>query len=107
MGKDIRPGEPGFHVHCFICDSPLLTRESERAHSRDVVGVSTDRGYLCPDHDIRVLGRRDVDPEPIVPNATTIEAIRAARRGELEGPFATVDELMEDLRDVDTPDEEA
>jgi DNA-damage-inducible protein J len=33
----------------------------------------------------------------LTPNAETIEAIEAARRGELSGPFGSVDELMTHL----------
>jgi DNA-damage-inducible protein J len=33
----------------------------------------------------------------LIPNAETIEAIEAARRGELSGPFNSVDELMTHL----------
>jgi hypothetical protein len=35
-------------------------------------------------------------PAPMVPNAETIEAIKAAERGELK-TFATIDELFADL----------
>jgi hypothetical protein len=36
-------------------------------------------------------------PPPIIPNAETIEAMEAARRGELSGPFSSIDELMAHL----------
>jgi hypothetical protein len=35
--------------------------------------------------------------EPLIPNAETIEAIEAAERGELSGPFNTFEELLADL----------
>lgn len=34
---------------------------------------------------------------PLSPNAATIEAMEAARRGELSGPFNSIDELFVDL----------
>lgn len=39
--------------------------------------------------------------DPLIPNAETIEAMRAARRGELSGPFSSVDELLADLNAED------
>jgi DNA-damage-inducible protein J len=38
---------------------------------------------------------------PLIPNAKTIEAIEAARRGELSGPFNSIDELFADLHNAD------
>ena len=41
-----------------------------------------------------------IAPKPLVPNATTIEAMKEARN--LKGPgFATVEELMSDLKNDD------
>jgi hypothetical protein len=45
------------------------------------------------------------EPPPIVPNAETIEAMEAARRGELSGPFNTVEELLADLNSEDEADD--
>ena len=39
--------------------------------------------------------------KPLIPNAETIEAMEAARRGEFTGSFATVDELMAHLHEDD------
>lgn len=44
----------------------------------------------------RVAHDKALPFEPLVPNATTIEAMREARRGGLPS-FATVEELMADL----------
>ena len=38
--------------------------------------------------------------EPLIPNATTIEAMKEARKGKLPR-FATVNDLMADLREAD------
>lgn len=40
-----------------------------------------------------------VAPKPLVPNATTIAAMKEARK--LKGRFATVEELMDDLKKDD------
>jgi hypothetical protein len=37
------------------------------------------------------------DIQPLVPNTETIAALKAAERGELSGPFNTIDELFVDL----------
>lgn len=39
-------------------------------------------------------------PPPIIPNAETVAALEAAERGELSGPFSSVDELMKHLHDA-------
>lgn len=44
----------------------------------------------------RVAREKALPFEPLVPNATTIEAMREARRGGLKS-FATVEDLMTDL----------
>jgi DNA-damage-inducible protein J len=44
----------------------------------------------------RVAHEKALPFEPLVPNATTIEAMKAARRGGLQS-FATVEELLADL----------
>jgi DNA-damage-inducible protein J len=44
----------------------------------------------------RVAHEKALPFEPLVPNATTIEAMKEARRGGLK-PFATVEDLMVDL----------
>jgi hypothetical protein len=38
---------------------------------------------------------------PLIPNLTTIEAMRAAERGEFTGSFDTVEALMKDLNSDD------
>ncbi len=38
---------------------------------------------------------------PLTPNAETAEAMETARRGELSGPFSSVDELMKHLHAED------
>ena len=40
--------------------------------------------------------KKKIDPEPLVPNAKTIEAMKAARRGELV-TVGSIDNLMADL----------
>jgi DNA-damage-inducible protein J len=45
---------------------------------------------------IRVAREKALPFEPLVPNATTIAAMKEARRGGLKS-FATVDDLMADL----------
>ena len=42
-----------------------------------------------------------VRPPPLIPNAETVEAMEAARRGELSGPFSSIDELMAHLHAQD------
>jgi DNA-damage-inducible protein J len=44
----------------------------------------------------RVAREKTLPFEPLVPNATTIEAMKEARRGGLKS-FATVEDLMTDL----------
>ena len=44
----------------------------------------------------RVARKEALPFEPLVPNDTTIEAMKEARRGWLK-PFATVEDLMTDL----------
>ena len=48
----------------------------------------------------RIAREKALPFEPLVPNAETIEAMKAARRGKLPS-FATVDELMADLNEDD------
>jgi hypothetical protein len=36
-------------------------------------------------------------PRSLIPNAATVRAMEAARRGELSGPFNSVEELLADL----------
>ncbi len=48
----------------------------------------------------RIAREKALPFEPLVPNAETIEAMKAARRGNLPS-FATADELMADLNEDD------
>ncbi len=48
----------------------------------------------------RVAREKALPFEPLVPNATTIEAMKEARRGKLKS-FATVEDLMADLNAKD------
>ena len=48
----------------------------------------------------RVAREKALPFEPLVPNATTIEAMKEARRGGLKS-FATVEDLMTDLNAED------
>ncbi|WP_417411506.1 type II toxin-antitoxin system RelB/DinJ family antitoxin [Hoeflea sp.] len=50
---------------------------------------------------VRVAHDKALPFEPLVPNAETIAAIEAARRGEFDTEFASVDELMDDLGAAD------
>ena len=50
---------------------------------------------------VRVARDKALPFEPLVPNAETIAAIEAARRGEFGKEFASVDELMDDLGAAD------
>ncbi len=45
----------------------------------------------------RIASEKRLPFEPLVPNATTIAAMQAARRGEFDGEFRTVEDLMADL----------
>ena len=45
---------------------------------------------------VRIAAEKRLPFEPLVPNAETIEAMKAARRGELT-PAESVDDLMADL----------
>ena len=45
----------------------------------------------------RIAREKRLPFEPLIPNATTIAAMEAARRGDLVGPFKTVEALMDDL----------
>ena len=45
---------------------------------------------------VRIAAEKRLPFEPLVPNAETIEAMRAARRGDLI-PAGSVDDLMADL----------
>ena len=48
----------------------------------------------------RIAREKALPFEPLVPNAETIEAMKAARRGALPS-FASVDALMADLNEAD------
>ena len=48
----------------------------------------------------RVAREKALPFEPLVPNATTVEAMKEARRGGLKS-FATVDDLMANLNEGD------
>jgi DNA-damage-inducible protein J len=50
---------------------------------------------------MRIVRDKALPFAPLIPNAETIEAMKAARRGELSGPFNTVDELLADLNAPD------
>ncbi len=45
----------------------------------------------------RIAREKRLPFEPLIPNATTIAAMEAARRGEFDGEFHTVKELIADL----------
>jgi DNA-damage-inducible protein J len=47
---------------------------------------------------IRIAREKALPFEPLVPNKKTIAAIHAARRGEFEGSFSSVDDLLGHLR---------
>jgi DNA-damage-inducible protein J len=46
---------------------------------------------------VRIAKEKALPFEPLIPNAETIEAMEAARRGEFIGEFNTVDELLAHL----------
>jgi DNA-damage-inducible protein J len=46
---------------------------------------------------VRIAKEKALPFEPLIPNAETIEAMEAARRGEFVGEFKTVHELFADL----------
>ena len=48
----------------------------------------------------RVVQEKALPFEPLIPNETTIAAVREARSGNLKG-FATIDDLMADLHAED------
>jgi DNA-damage-inducible protein J len=43
---------------------------------------------------VRIAKEKALPFEPLMPDAETIEAMEAARRGEFVGQFKTVDELL-------------
>ena len=47
---------------------------------------------------VRIAREKALPFEPLVPNKETIAAIQAARRGEFEGSFTSVEELLGHLR---------
>ncbi len=49
---------------------------------------------------VRTVAERALPFSPLVPNAETVEAMKAARRGEVER-FASVEDLMTDLHAED------
>ncbi len=49
----------------------------------------------------RIVADKGLPFEPFRPNAETIEAMMAARRGEFDGTYNTVEELMADLNAPD------
>jgi DNA-damage-inducible protein J len=46
---------------------------------------------------VRIAKEKALPFEPLIPNAETIEAMEAARRGEFVGEFKTIHELFADL----------
>jgi DNA-damage-inducible protein J len=50
---------------------------------------------------VRIAREKALPFEPLVPNKETIAAIEAARRGEFERSFDSVDDLMDHLRAED------
>lgn len=48
----------------------------------------------------RIAREKRLPFEPLIPNATTVAAMEAARRGEFDGEFHTVEDLMADLNRV-------
>jgi DNA-damage-inducible protein J len=50
---------------------------------------------------VRIAREKALPFEPLVPNKETIAAIEAARRGEFEHSFDSVDDLMDHLRAED------
>ena len=52
----------------------------------------------APDGDLETKCSCGLYPPPI-PNAETVEAMKAAERGEFSRSFASVEELMADLND--------
>jgi DNA-damage-inducible protein J len=61
-----------------------------------LVGIAHDESFAAS----MVKYANSFGPLPIIPNAETIEAMEAAERGELSGPFSSVDELMKHLHDA-------
>jgi len=45
----------------------------------------------------RIAREKRLPFEPLIPNATTVAAMEAAERGEFDGEFHTVEDLMADL----------
>ena len=46
---------------------------------------------------MRIVREKRLPFEPLIPNAETVAAMEEARRGDLIGPFPSVDALFEDL----------
>lgn len=50
---------------------------------------------------MRIASEKALPFEPLIPNAETIAAMEAARRGEFSGEFKTVDALLKHLHEND------
>ena len=78
----------------------VRARVDERV-KREAAAVLSEIGLTVSDAFrmmmVRIAKEKALPFEPLIPNAETIEAMEAARRGEFVGAFKTVDELLAHL----------
>lgn len=70
---------------------------AELAAIRAVMTALTKLADLVTDLAPTARGSIGKKPRSLIPNAATVRAMEAARRGELSGPFNSVEELLADL----------
>ncbi len=72
--------------------------KAEAATVLDSIGLTVSDAFRLMM--VRIAAEKRLPFEPLVPNAKTVEAMRAARRGEVK-KVGRVDELMADLNEDD------
>ena len=70
---------------------------AELAAIRAVMTALTKLADLVTDLAPTARGSIGKKPRSLIPSAATVRAMEAARRGELSGPFNSVEELLADL----------
>ena len=92
-------------LHCgsgrsSMASAVVRARIDERV-KREAAAVLSEIGLTVSDAFrmmmVRIAKEKALPFEPLIPNAETIEAMEAARRGEFVGEFKTVDELLAHL----------
>jgi len=83
-----------------MTNTVVRARIDERV-KREAAAVLSEIGLTVSDAFrmmmVRIAKEKALPFEPLIPNAETIEAMEAARRGEFVGEFKTVDELLAHL----------